>query len=90
MNFRHSGETKKLDQVLTDYGITHFYESYDGDHLNRIAERIQTKTLPFFSQNLSFEKAKAVRSNYFTARSNAANFLRCELRTARPESSLPR
>jgi len=50
--------TKELDQVLTDYGITHFYESYHGDHLNRIAERLQTKTLPFFSQHLAFEKAK--------------------------------
>ncbi len=53
-----SGATKQLDQMLTDYGIAHFYESYDGDHLNRIAERLQTKTLPFFSQNLLFEKAK--------------------------------
>ena len=53
-----SGATKQLDQMLTDYGIAHFYESYDGDHLNRIAERLQTKTLPFFSQNLSFEKVK--------------------------------
>jgi S-formylglutathione hydrolase len=53
-----SGATKQLDQVLTDYGIPHFYESYDGDHLNRIAERMQTKALPFFSTNLSFEKAK--------------------------------
>ena len=50
--------TKELDKVLTDYGIAHMYESYDGDHLNRIAERLQTKTLPFFSQNLAFEKAK--------------------------------
>ncbi len=53
-----SGATRQLDQVLTDYGIAHFYESYEGDHLNRIAERLQTKTLPFFSQHLSFEKAK--------------------------------
>ena len=53
-----SAATKELDRVLTDYGITHFYESYDGDHLNRIAERLQTKTLPFFSQHLAFEKAK--------------------------------
>ena len=53
-----SGATKQLDQMLTDYGIAHFYESYDGDHLNRIAERLQTKTLPFFSQNLLFEKVK--------------------------------
>jgi len=53
-----SAATSELDKVLTDYGIAHFYESYDGDHLNRIAERLQTKTLPFFSQNLAFEKAK--------------------------------
>jgi S-formylglutathione hydrolase len=53
-----SAATKDLDKILTDYGIEHFYESYDGDHLNRIAERIQTKTLPFFSTNLSFERAK--------------------------------
>ncbi|MEP7336466.1 MAG: alpha/beta hydrolase-fold protein [Acidobacteriota bacterium] len=53
-----SAATKELDKVLTDYGIAHVYESYDGDHLNRIAERLQTKTLPFFSQNLVFEKAK--------------------------------
>jgi S-formylglutathione hydrolase len=53
-----SAATKELDKVLTDYGIAHVYESYDGDHLNRIAERLQTKTLPFFSQHLAFEKAK--------------------------------
>jgi S-formylglutathione hydrolase len=50
--------TKELDRILTDYSIAHVYESYDGDHLNRIAERLQTKTLPFFSQHLVFEKAK--------------------------------
>ncbi len=51
-----SAATKELDRILTDYGVPHFYESYDGDHLNRIAERLQTKTLPFFSERLSFEK----------------------------------
>lgn len=53
-----SAATKELDRILTDYGVAHVYESYDGDHLNRIAERLQTKTLPFFSTNLAFEKAK--------------------------------
>ena len=53
-----SSATRELDKVLTDYGVPHFYESYDGDHLNRIAERLQTKALPFFSENLSFEKAE--------------------------------
>ena len=50
-----SGATKKLHELLEAYGIPHFYESYEGDHLNRIAERIRTKTLPFFSEHLVFE-----------------------------------
>ncbi len=53
-----SAATKELDRVFTDYGIAHVYESYEGDHLNRIAERLQTKTLPFFSQHLAFERAR--------------------------------
>lgn len=48
--------TKVLDQVLTSYKIAHFFEVYEGDHLNHIADRIETKVLPFFSKNLSFEK----------------------------------
>lgn len=47
--------TKKLHELLEAYRIPHQYESYEGDHLNRIAERIQTKVLPFFSENLVFE-----------------------------------
>ena len=43
---------KPLDDVLTSYGIPHVYETYDGNHLNHIGERIETKVLPFFSKNL--------------------------------------
>ena len=50
-----SEATKALHEVLDSYQIKHFYESYEGDHLNRIAERIQTKALPFFSENLAFQ-----------------------------------
>ena len=50
-----SGSTKKLHEVLESYGIPHLYERYEGDHLNRIAERIRTRTLPFFSVHLKFE-----------------------------------
>ncbi len=50
-----SGETRRLHELLEAYDIPHFYESYAGDHLNRIAKRIRTKTLPFFSENLRFE-----------------------------------
>jgi enterochelin esterase-like enzyme len=46
--------TLELDKVLTNYGIPHQFEIYDGDHLNHIADRIETKVVPFFSQNLSF------------------------------------
>jgi enterochelin esterase-like enzyme len=47
--------SKELDQVLNNYGIAHTFEVYEGDHVNRIAERIRTKMLPFFSAHLSFE-----------------------------------
>jgi hypothetical protein len=43
-----------LDQELTRLGVTHGFELYDGDHGNRVAERFQSKLLPFFSQQLKF------------------------------------
>jgi S-formylglutathione hydrolase len=49
---------KELDRVLDGYGIKHFYEEYEGDHINRIAERIETSLLKFFSENLSFEQSR--------------------------------
>jgi enterochelin esterase-like enzyme len=54
-DYRISGSTKKLHELLESYNIPHLYESYEGDHLNRIADRIRTKTLPFFSEHLAFE-----------------------------------
>lgn len=50
-----SEATKSLHETLEAYKIPHVYESYEGDHLNRIVERIRTKTLPFFSKNLVFQ-----------------------------------
>ena len=32
----------------------HTFEIYEGNHTNHVAERIATKTLPFFSKNLAF------------------------------------
>jgi len=52
-----SEATKTLHEVLDSYQIAHFYESYEGDHLNRIAERIRINALPFFSENLVFQPA---------------------------------
>jgi hypothetical protein len=35
-------------------GIPHSFEIHDGDHTNRLVARIETKVLPFFSNNFSF------------------------------------
>lgn len=48
-------QNKQLDAALTELGIAHEFETYEGDHNNRIAERIATSVLPFFSRHLVFE-----------------------------------
>jgi S-formylglutathione hydrolase len=44
---------KELDQALTRFAITHGFEEYEGDHTNKVAERIEQHVLPFFSDKLS-------------------------------------
>lgn len=46
---------KELDVQLNKYGVKHTFEIYEGDHVNRIAERMATHMLVFFSNNLSFK-----------------------------------
>ena len=43
---------KVLDAELNKYNIAHSFEIYDGTHVSRIAERIETRMLKFFSDNL--------------------------------------
>jgi S-formylglutathione hydrolase FrmB len=52
-----AGQNKQLDQMMTDFGIMHTFETYEGDHTNKIPERIETKVLPFFSKSLAAKKA---------------------------------
>ncbi|MDB5193959.1 MAG: esterase [Segetibacter sp.] len=47
---------KVLDEELNKYNIKHLFEIYEGNHTNKIGERIKQKMLPFFSTNLMFEK----------------------------------
>lgn len=47
---------KQLADVLTAYGIDHSFETYEGDHVNRIAERMEQHVLPFFSAHLAGQK----------------------------------
>jgi enterochelin esterase-like enzyme len=49
---------KELDAQMTAFGVKHAYDEYDGDHTNRVRERIEKNTLPFFSQQLSFDQKK--------------------------------
>jgi S-formylglutathione hydrolase FrmB len=43
-----------IDSALTRVGVTHTFETYDGDHVNRVALRVATRVLPFFSRTLDF------------------------------------
>jgi hypothetical protein len=43
---------------LKRFGIPHTYETYEGDHGNRVPERIEQHVLPFFSKNLSFKQSR--------------------------------
>lgn len=49
------GQNRMFSQALTDANIPHVFEEYDGNHTNRIRQRIEQKVLPFFSEVLSFE-----------------------------------
>jgi S-formylglutathione hydrolase len=45
---------RTMDQILKDYGIAHDFEIYEGDHVDRVSQRLETKVLPFFSTHLEF------------------------------------
>src|SRR5947208_3474346 len=49
---------RQLDQVLSDFGITHTFETDEGNHTNRVAERFETRVLPFLSKSLSSTRPK--------------------------------
>lgn len=48
-------DSRAYADALTAAGVAHVFETYDGGHLNRIAERVETRMLPFFSAELEFE-----------------------------------
>ena len=43
---------RQLHDALTRLRVPHAYEEYDGDHTNKVRERIERNVLPFFSKNL--------------------------------------
>jgi S-formylglutathione hydrolase FrmB len=46
------GANQELHAALTRLRIPHYYEEYDGDHTNKVRERIGRNVLPFFSRTL--------------------------------------
>jgi hypothetical protein len=49
------GVNSQISEVLSAYGIDHAFETYEGNHRNRVGERIETHVLPFFSSHLVFD-----------------------------------
>jgi S-formylglutathione hydrolase len=47
------GGSAALDRVMAEHGIPHTYETYEGDHLSGVAERIVTNVMPFFATHLA-------------------------------------
>ncbi len=52
-----AGTVRTLHELLESNGVPHLFEIYQGNHVNRIAERVETKVMPFFSANLVFPGA---------------------------------
>jgi len=46
------GANRVLSEMLTEYGVQHEWETYEGDHVNRITQRFEGSVLPFFSKHL--------------------------------------
>ena len=49
------GSNKQLDETLSLFAVPHTFETYEGDHTNRIAERTEKNMLPFFTRHLQFQ-----------------------------------
>lgn len=41
---------------LKRFGVPHTFDTYEGDHGNRVMQRLEEKVLPFFAQHLSFAR----------------------------------
>jgi S-formylglutathione hydrolase FrmB len=47
---------RDMDAALTDAGVTHHFETFEGDHNGQVPANFQMKVLPFFSRELTFPK----------------------------------
>lgn len=47
---------RDMDEALTDAGVRHHFETFEGDHNGQVPMNFENKVLPFFSQELVFGK----------------------------------
>ena len=47
---------RDMDAALTDAGVSHHFETFEGDHNGQVPMNFQMKVLPFFSRELAFPK----------------------------------
>jgi hypothetical protein len=40
------------DDAMNRFGIVHTYDTYDGDHGNKVPQRLEERVVPFFSKHL--------------------------------------
>jgi hypothetical protein len=45
-----------MDAALTRSGVKHTYETYEGDHTNRVPARFEKQVMPFFATQLKGQK----------------------------------
>jgi enterochelin esterase-like enzyme len=45
-----------MDAALTDAGVSHRFETFEGNHDSQVPMNFQMKVLPFFSRELTFQK----------------------------------
>ena len=50
------GTNRDMDEALTEAGVAHHFETFEGDHNGQVGMNFETRVLPFFSNQLSFQK----------------------------------
>jgi S-formylglutathione hydrolase FrmB len=50
---------KEMDASLTQIGVPHKFETYEGDHTNHVKDRFEANVLLFFSENLKTTATRA-------------------------------
>jgi hypothetical protein len=48
-------DNRRMDALLTSYGVAHTFEIYEGDHVNKVAQRFEEHLMPFFTAHLRSE-----------------------------------